>query len=80
MSSSAEIKVVFSAEKPGSPSWPYIDYDYKSRAEQIMHSLKKDIPDIRFDPVILDDTKKSQKITAYSCDYDGFLVYMTGGM
>ena len=31
-----KVKVIFPAKKPGSPGWPYIDFDYNKKKKEIM--------------------------------------------
>ena len=33
------VSVVFTCNEPNRPSWPYINYDCKGRAERIMETL-----------------------------------------
>jgi L-fucose isomerase-like protein len=74
----AKVKVIFPALKQGEPGWPYIDYDYTRRAEEIISKLEQNIPEIEFSKAILYSPEEARKmLDAEKVDYDGYLVYLT---
>lgn len=74
----AKVKVIFPALKQGEPGWPYIDYDYKRRTEEIISKLEENIPEIEFSKAILYSPDEARKmLDAEKGNYDGYLVYLT---
>lgn len=74
----AKVKVIFPALKQGEPGWPYIDYDYKRRTEEIISKLEENIPEIEFSKAILYSPEEARKmLDAEKGNYDGYLVYLT---
>jgi L-fucose isomerase-like protein len=74
----AKVKVIFPALKQGEPGWPYIDYDYKRRTEEIISKLEENIPEIEFSKAILHSPEEARKmLDAEEGNYDGYLVYLT---
>jgi len=72
------IKVVFPANQPDRASWPYINYDVKERAREVVALLGQQLPEFEFSPGVYYTPEEAER--AYRAEegqYDGYLVYMT---
>jgi L-fucose isomerase-like protein len=73
-----KVKVVFPADPPGRPGWPYIDYDVDSKSAQVLADLREQLPEIEFSSSIVRSIKEAEKLVEKKDgEYDGTLVYMT---
>ncbi len=73
-----KVKVVFPADPPGRPGWPYIDYDVDSKSAQVLADLREQLPEIEFSSSIVRSIKEAEKLVEKEDgEYDGTLVYMT---
>lgn len=72
------VKVVFPANEPGRPSWPYIDYDVQKKSEEVLAMLRQQLPDMDFTSSILHSTEEAEQLVeSERGPFDGYLVYMT---
>ena len=72
------VKVVFPADRPDQPSWPYINYDVEKRSTEIVALLRDQLPEFEFDPGVYDSLEKAERAFQAERDrFDGYLVYMT---
>jgi len=72
------IKVVFPANRPGRPSWPYMDYDVAKKSEEVLATLHQQLPEMEFTSSILHTTEEAEKLIEDEREqFDGYLVYMT---
>ena len=72
-----KVVVVFTCNKPGMPSWPYIDYDHEGRARETMEKLRNSLCEIDFTEYMFSSKEEMEKTNWKT---DGFIVYMIGGM
>ena len=72
----AKVQVVFPANQPDAPSWPYINYDVEKRSQEVIALLQEQLTEIALTPVVC-RTKKEAEEALQSGPYDGYLVYMT---
>ncbi len=70
------VQVVFPANQPDEPSWPYINYDVEKRSKEVIGLLQEQLPEIAFTPVVC-RTKEEAEAALQGGTYDGYLVYMT---
>ncbi|MEA3406788.1 MAG: hypothetical protein U9R48_01750 [Chloroflexota bacterium] len=70
------VKVIFPANEPGQPSWPYIDYDVEARSKQVMSVLESELPEIDFSAGIYRSQEQAERAFQDE-EFDGYLVYMT---
>jgi len=72
------VRVVFPANRPGQPSWPYVDYDVEGKSKEVLARLRKELPTTEFSASILHSTAEAEELIAHEkTPYDGYLVYMT---
>jgi len=72
------VRVAFPANRPGRPSWPYIDYDVAKKSEEVLAALRQQLPEIEFASSILRTTEEAEQLVADGQEQsDGYLVYMT---
>jgi len=73
-----KVKVVFPANKPGQPSWPYMDYDVAKKSEEVLAALRQQLPQMEFASSILHTTEEAERIIKEERgQYDGHLVFLT---
>ena len=73
-----KVKVIFPANAPGQPSWPYIDYNVEKKRDEVLADLGRHLPDTEFSADILRSTEEAEKLIEKEGDrFDGYLVYMT---
>lgn len=77
-----KVKVIFPANEPDKPSWPYIGYDVEKRSQQVIAKLKNHLPAMDFSSVIYrsrDEAKRAyeREQATHLSRYDGYLVVMT---
>lgn len=77
MKNKTKVQVLYPGNKPHVPTWPYIDYDYQKRAEEIGELLKRNLPDIEFSQSFLYSKEEAEEIMEGE-KADGYLVYMIG--
>jgi len=72
------VKVVFPANRPGRPSWPYIDYDVQKKSEEVLATLREQLPNMDFTSSILYSGEEAEQlIESERGQFDGYLIYMT---
>lgn len=73
------VRLVFPANRPGRPSWPYADYDVKGKSEEVIARLRKELPEMEFSATILHSTEEAEALVEQQPggQPDGYLVYMT---
>jgi len=73
------VRVVFPANRPGRPSWPYVDYDVTGKSKEVLAHLRKALPGMEFSASILQSTEEAEELIeqAGKTGQDGYLVYMT---
>jgi hypothetical protein len=74
-----KVKVIFPANEPGRPSWPYVDYDVETKSEEVMGKLRTRLPEMEFASSILRSTEDAEQIVEKDKNNgpDAYLVYMT---
>lgn len=75
-----KVKVIFTTSKPGIATWPYINYDYQKRANEIMETLRENSENIEFSESLISSREDVENILKEKNEYDGYLVSMIGGM
>jgi len=74
-----KVKVIFPANEPGRPSWPYMDYDVQAKRDEVLAALNRRLPEMEFSANILRNVDEAEKLIEKEGDqFDGYLVYMTG--
>ena len=72
------VKIIFPANPPDQPSWPYIGYDVEQRSRKVISLLKEQLPEFEFTPGVYDSREKAERAFQAEQDpFDGYLVYMT---
>jgi len=71
-----KVKVVFPADEPDAPSWPYIGYDVEKRSREVLAVLESRLPELDFASGIYRSKKQAEQALG-SEHFDGYLVYMT---
>lgn len=76
------VKVVFPANEPDAPSWPYIGYDVEKRSKQILSMLRNHLPELEFTAEVYRSPGQAEQALKQETGdgrhrYDGYLVYMT---
>ncbi|MCD6417104.1 MAG: hypothetical protein J7M08_10490 [Planctomycetes bacterium] len=73
------VKVIFPANKPGRPSWPYIDYDVAKKSEEVLAALRQELPEMQFESSVLRSIEEAEQLLEQEAapKPDGYLVYMT---
>jgi len=72
------VKVVFPANLPDRPSWPYVGYDVEKRSREVLSVLERQLSEFEFSGGVYYSTEEAER--AYQAEqgqYDGYLVYMT---
>lgn len=78
MNAKPTIHVIFPANQPDRPSWPYINYDVEGKRNEILGALRRRLPGMEFDGSLLRTTEEAESlIEKEQGQYDGYLVYMT---
>jgi len=73
-----KVKVIFPANKPGRPSWPYVDYDVAKKSREVLAALREQLPEMEFASSILYSTEEAERLIQDERDQlGGYLVYMT---
>jgi L-fucose isomerase-like protein len=73
-----KVKVIFPANEPGRPSWPYMDYDVQKKRDEVLAALHRHPPEIEFSADILRSVEEAEKLVEKEGNrFDGYLVYMT---
>lgn len=70
------VKVVFPANEPDRPSWPYIGYDVEKRSREVLAVLESRLPELDFTPGIYRSKEQAEQALQGE-HFDGYLVYMT---
>ena len=71
-----KVKVIFPANRPNEPSWPYIGYDVEKRSREVLSMLESQLPELDFTPGIYRSREQAEH-ALQSERFDGYLVYMT---
>jgi len=69
-----KVKVFFTGMERNTPTWPYIDYNYRKRAGEIMELLARNLPEIEFSQVIINSIDNIKQ--AFKEEVNGYLVYI----
>jgi L-fucose isomerase-like protein len=73
-----KVKVVFPANQPDRPSWPYVGYDVAKRSKEVLTVLKEQLPDFEFSPSVYYSPEEAEHTFQEEQGmFDGYLVYMT---
>jgi L-fucose isomerase-like protein len=73
-----KVKVVFPANRPDRPSWPYIGYDVEKRSKQVLAVLEQQLPEFEFSPGVYYTPEEAERaFQDEKAQFDGYLVYMT---
>jgi len=74
----AKEKVIYPADRPDRPSWPYIGYDVEKRSREVMAILQGQLPEFEFSPSVYYSSEEAECAFQSERDqFDGYLVYMT---
>jgi L-fucose isomerase-like protein len=72
------VKVVFPANLPDRPSWPYVGYDVEKRSRAVLSVLEQQLSGFEFSGGVYYSTEEADRaFQAEQGQYDGYLVYMT---
>jgi hypothetical protein len=72
------VKVVFPANPPDRPSWPYVGYDVEKRSKEVLSVLGQQLPEFEFSAGVYYSTEEAERaFQAKQDQYDGYLAYMT---
>ncbi|MBN1247551.1 MAG: hypothetical protein JXC32_07815, partial [Anaerolineae bacterium] len=76
------VKVVFPANAPDEPSWPYVGYDVEKRSTEVLATLRQRLPGVEFTGEISRSAEQAEQALEKEAGeghrpYDGYLVYMT---
>ncbi|MGC9468331.1 MAG: hypothetical protein ACP5HS_07060 [Anaerolineae bacterium] len=79
---STHVKVIFPANEPDEPSWPYIGYDVEKRSREVLSVLKDRLPETMFTAEISRSPTQAEQKLRQDMEGgpprpDGYLVYMT---
>jgi len=73
-----KVKVIFPANPPGQPSWPYINYDVERRSQEVLAILEGQLPEFEFSPSVYYSLEEAERaFQGEQGSFDGYLVYMT---
>jgi L-fucose isomerase-like protein len=73
-----KVKVVFPANQPDSPSWPYIGYDVDKRSKKVLSVLEQQLPEFEFSSGVYYSPEEAEHAFQEEQGmFDGYLVYMT---
>ena len=73
-----KVKVIFPANAPGRPSWPYMDYDVEKKRDEVLAALHRHLPQMDFSADILRSAEEAEKLVEKDGNrFDGYLIYMT---
>jgi len=73
-----KVNVIFPANRPGRPSWPYMDYDVAKMSEEVLAGLRQQLPQMEFTSSILHTTEEAERaVKEEQGQYDGYLVFLT---
>ena len=70
------VKVIFPANEPDRPSWPYIGYDVEGRSREVLSMLESQLPELDFTSAIYRSREEAERALQGE-RFDGYLVYMT---
>jgi len=72
------VKVVFPANRPDRPSWPYVGYDVAKRSKEVLSVLEQQLPKFEFSASVYYSPEEAERAFQAERDQiDGYLVYMT---
>lgn len=74
----ANIPLIFTHTPSEVPTWPYLGYDYKRRAEELREKLSSACPGINFIPYHAQNAADAERILQETKDVDGYVVYIIG--
>ena len=72
----AKVKVFFTGLKPDTPTWPYINYDYRKRAREIMELLRQNLSEVEFSETIAPSAEEAVREVKSDKDMDGYLIFL----
>jgi L-fucose isomerase-like protein len=76
MNNKAKIKVLFTVLEKNEISWPYINYDYDKRANQLISQLTKSLPNIDFSFSMLTTEQTEEFVKQDQGQYQGYVIFM----
>lgn len=71
-----KVMVIFPADKPDAPSWPYIGYDVEKRSKEVLSMLESQLPELDFTAGVYHSRGQAEQALQNE-QSDGYLVYMT---
>jgi len=75
----AKVRVVFCRQEQNRPTWPYINYDSKSRERELLSVLRQGCPKVEFLPAVLSGhSVKESGILDRDNEVDGYVVCLLG--
>jgi hypothetical protein len=74
----AKVRVVFTHPPKDLEGWPYVNYNYEPRKEDVLKKLAAALPAIEFSPVTVMKAEETQALLANDSEFDGYLCYMMG--
>jgi hypothetical protein len=74
----AKVRLVFTHPPKDVEGWPYVNYDYEPRKQEVLKKLSAALPGTEFVPVSVMKAEEAQALLANDSDIDGYLCYMMG--
>jgi len=80
ISKKPKILLVFQHLPRGIITWPRVDFNYEKRIDELVKKFKNFCSDIDFTIAVAHDIEESKNLINRSKEFDGFLVYLLGGL
>ena len=74
----ARLRLVYAHPQKPIEGWPYLDYDYEARKQELTGRLRGACPNIEFLPAAAGDEEDVKRILAADQEVDGYVVYVLG--
>jgi hypothetical protein len=74
----AKVRIVFTHPPKDLEGWPYVNYNYEPRKQEVIKKLTAALPAVEFLPVTVMKPEEAKALLENDGDIDGYLCYMMG--
>ncbi|MBI4873969.1 MAG: hypothetical protein HY822_04970 [Acidobacteria bacterium] len=74
----ARVRLVFTHPPKDLEGWPYVNYNYEPRKQEVLKRLTAALPGVEFLPLTVMKQEEAKALLENDADIDGYLCYMMG--
>ncbi len=74
----AKVRLIFTHPPKDIEGWPYVNYAYEPRKQEVIRKLTAELPGVEFLPMTVMKREEAKPLLENDGDIDGYLCYMMG--